>query len=49
MPLGEGEHPNGRKAIDTMTKRLVDGGTPADKAKKIATEAAIREDKRRNR
>jgi hypothetical protein len=43
-----GEHPNGRKAIDTMTKDLIKGGFTPAKAQKKAKEAALRHD-RKNR
>jgi hypothetical protein len=44
-----GEHPNGRTAMDGIVKRIVENGGTADQAKKIARDAALREDRRRNK
>lgn len=43
-----GEHPNGRKAMDDLTKRLREMGVPAKTAEQKARETALREDRKRN-
>lgn len=43
-----GEHPNGRKAMDDLTKRLRDMGVPPKQAEQKARETALREDRKRN-
>lgn len=42
---GSGEHPNGRKAIDTMVRDLRNSGVPSGKAEKMARETALRHDR----
>jgi hypothetical protein len=44
-----GEHPNGRKAIDDLTRRLVESGVKPSDAEKRAKEAARRNDRENNR
>ena len=46
--LQMGETPGTREAIGRMTESLKKEGMPADKAKKIATDAAKRADRRAN-
>ncbi|MEL6341531.1 MAG: hypothetical protein AAFV53_00255 [Myxococcota bacterium] len=48
MGLGNGEHPNGRAAMDDLKRRLRESGYSADRADKRAREVAIREDNKRN-
>ncbi len=43
-----GEHPNGRAAMDDLTRRLREMGVPTDEARRRARETALREDRRRN-
>jgi len=43
------EHPNGRKAIDRMTRDLKTSGYSTEQAKKKATEAAIRYDRKQSK
>jgi hypothetical protein len=46
---GEGEKQNGRERIDRATRYMIEkGGVPADIAKKLATEARIRNEQREN-
>lgn len=41
-----GENPKVREAMDRFTGRLVQSGMPADKARKIAQEQAIKHDRK---
>jgi len=41
-----GEIPKVRQAMERMTERLVNGGMPADKARKTAQDAAVRADRK---
>lgn len=41
-----GEHPNGRKAMDDLTRRLVESGVPARKAEEKAREVARNHDQK---
>ena len=45
---GAGEHPNGRRAMEDLTRRLRGEGLPSDKVEKIARDTALREDRKRN-
>ncbi|MBU6364822.1 MAG: hypothetical protein KJT01_01295 [Gemmatimonadetes bacterium] len=40
-----GEHPNGRKAMDDLTRRLVESGVKPSAAEQKAREAARRVDR----
>jgi len=40
-----GEHPNGRKAMDDLTRRLVESGVKPQTAEQKAREAARRVDR----
>jgi hypothetical protein len=40
-----GERPGYREAMNRMAKQLRDSGMPADKARKAAQEAALRQDR----
>lgn len=44
MPLGEGEHPNARRAMDDLTRRLVGEGMKPKEAADRAREVALRHD-----
>lgn len=46
--ISGGEHRNGRAAMDDLTRRLKAEGYSAEKAREIARETAIREDRKRN-
>lgn len=41
-----GEKPAIRQGMERMTERLVNGGMPSDKARKIAQDAAVRADRK---
>jgi hypothetical protein len=43
-----GEHPNGRKAMEDVQRRLREMGVPDKQAEEKAREVARREDKKRN-
>lgn len=43
-----GEHPNGRKAMDDLQRRLVESGVNPKRAEDLARESARRVDKQRN-
>lgn len=45
---GSGEHPNGRRAMDDVQRRLQSDGVPAKRAEQIARQTALREDRKRN-
>jgi len=42
---GSGEHPNGRKAMDTMVRDLRQSGVSSRQAEKIARDTALRHDR----
>lgn len=44
--MSAGEKPAIRQGMDQMTKRLVEGGMPSDKARKVAQDAAVRADRK---
>ena len=46
--LGEGEHPNGRKAMDDLVRRQVESGADPKQAAERARQAALRNDRKRN-
>ena len=41
-----GEHPNGRRAMDDLTRRLRGDGMPSRDAERIARETALRNDRK---
>ena len=43
---GSGERQGHREAMDRVTRRLVESGTPAAKAERLARESMIRNDQR---
>lgn len=45
---GTGEHPNGRKAMDDLTRRQVESGVDPKVARERARQAALRNDRKRN-
>lgn len=49
MGMGDGEHPNGRKAMDDLVKRQVESGVSREAAVKRARETALRDDRKRNK
>lgn len=46
--VGGGEHPQGRAAMDDLTRRMIDSGIKPEKAREKAREVALREDRKRN-
>ena len=46
---GLGEHAQGRRAMDDLTKRLVSEGVKPSDAERRARETALREDRKRNK
>ena len=46
--LAGGEHPNGRRAMHDLQKRLRNEGYSQEKARRVARETALREDRKRN-
>lgn len=47
--ISGGEHPDGRKAMREVERRLRNEGFSSEKAQQKAREAALRNDRRRNR
>ena len=44
-----GEHPNGRRAMDDLIRRKVEGGVKPADAERQARESALRNDRKGNR
>lgn len=43
---GNGEHPQGRVAMDRLTKQMIDGGAPPEIARERARKIAIAADRK---